>query len=86
MVQVQCVSAGLPQLALDARRYGGDVPAGTAMAQVLPTGPDYPGGGVDVLFTNLIHTARERVVLATPYFIPNEPLLQAMRTASHLRQ
>lgn len=60
---------------------GGDVPAGTAMAQVLPTGPDYPGGGVDVLFTNLIHTARERVVLATPYFIPNEPLLQAMRTA-----
>ncbi|MFD2238526.1 cardiolipin synthase [Aureimonas populi] len=61
--------------------HGDGAPAGTAMAQVLPTGPDYPEGGVDVLFTDLIHTAREKVVLATPYFIPNEPLLQAMRTA-----
>ncbi|WP_185982758.1 cardiolipin synthase [Aureimonas mangrovi] len=55
--------------------------AGTAMAQVLPTGPDYPEARVDILFTDLIHTAREKVVLATPYFIPNEPLLQAMATA-----
>ena len=54
---------------------------GGALAQILATGPDYPDAGVDILFTNLIHTAREQVVLATPYFIPNEPLLQAMRTA-----
>lgn len=55
--------------------------AGSMRAQVLPTGPDYPGAQVDILFTDLIFNARERVVLATPYFIPNEPLLQALRTA-----
>lgn len=54
---------------------------GGALAQLLPTGPDYPGAQVDTLFTDLIHNARDRVVLATPYFIPNEPLLQAMSTA-----
>lgn len=52
-----------------------------ALAQVLPSGPDYPDAGVDVLFTELIYAAQERVVLATPYFIPNEPLLLALRTA-----
>lgn len=56
-------------------------PAHRALAQVLPSGPDYPNAGVDILFTELIHSARRRVVLATPYFIPNEPLLLAMRTA-----
>jgi cardiolipin synthase len=29
----------------------------------------------------LIHGARERVVLTTPYFVPDEPLLQALQTA-----
>ncbi|WP_244486815.1 cardiolipin synthase [Aurantimonas sp. Leaf443] len=52
-----------------------------ALLQVMPTGPDYPNARVDILFTDLIHTARRRVVLATPYFIPNEPLLQALSTA-----
>jgi len=52
-----------------------------ALAQVLPSGPDYPDAGVDILFTDLIYAARQRVVLATPYFIPNEPILVAMRTA-----
>ncbi|WP_062211339.1 cardiolipin synthase [Aureimonas sp. AU12] len=56
-------------------------PDRTATAQVLPSGPDYPMAGVDVLFTDLIYSARQRVVLATPYFIPNEPLLVALRTA-----
>ncbi|WP_019998488.1 cardiolipin synthase [Aureimonas ureilytica] len=53
----------------------------TATAQVLPSGPDYPDAGVDILFTDLLYSARRRVVLATPYFIPNEPMLLAMRTA-----
>jgi cardiolipin synthase len=29
----------------------------------------------------LIHGARERVVITTPYFVPDEPLLQALQTA-----
>ncbi|KQT53234.1 cardiolipin synthase [Aureimonas sp. Leaf454] len=54
---------------------------GGAVAQVLPSGPDHPAARVDTLFTDLIHSARERVVLTTPYFIPNEPLSLALRTA-----
>src|SRR5262249_26671154 len=33
-------------------------------------------------FVTLVHGARRRVVLTTPYFIPDEPLLQAMQTAA----
>ena len=50
--------------------------------QALPSGPDYPGGGVDTLFTSLIHDARREVVLVTPYFIPNRPLAHALRAAA----
>jgi cardiolipin synthase len=34
------------------------------------------------LFVSLVHAATRRVVLTTPYFIPDEPLLQAMQTAA----
>jgi cardiolipin synthase len=57
-------------------QIAGDVPA-----QVLPSGPDFPTQNNQRLFVALIHGARERVVLTTPYFIPDEPLLQAMQTA-----
>lgn len=52
-----------------------------ALLQVMPTGPDFPEAGVDVLFTDLIHNARRRVALATPYFVPNDELLNAISTA-----
>jgi cardiolipin synthase len=54
----------------------GDVPA-----QVLPSGPAFPTQNNQRLFVALVHGARERVVLTTPYFIPDEPLLQALQTA-----
>ena len=34
------------------------------------------------LIVALIYAARRRVVLTTPYFIPDEPMLQALQTAS----
>jgi len=55
----------------------GDVPA-----QVLPSGPAFPVQNNQRLFVALVHGARERVVLTTPYFVPDEPLLQAMGTAA----
>lgn len=54
----------------------GDVPG-----QTLPSGPDYPIQNNQRMFVELIYTARHRVVLTTPYFIPDEPLLQALQTA-----
>jgi cardiolipin synthase len=54
---------------------------GDVAAQVLPSGPDYPGAGIENLIVASIHNARERVVIATPYFVPSEPLLDALQTA-----
>jgi cardiolipin synthase len=56
--------------------------AGGVPAQVLPSGPDFPTQNNQRLFVALVHGARARVVLVTPYFIPDEPLLQAMQTAA----
>jgi cardiolipin synthase len=56
--------------------------AGGVPAQALASGPAFPTQNNQRLFVALIHGARERVVLTTPYFIPDEPLLQAMQTAA----
>ena len=61
-----------------------DVPAerGAAVAQALPSGASYPVAGFETLLVWHIHTARRRVVITTPYLIPDEDLIGAMRTAA----
>lgn len=54
---------------------------GDVAAQVVPSGPGYPTANNQLLFVALLHGARERIVITTPYFIPDEPLLQALHTA-----
>ena len=54
---------------------------GPNAAQALPSGPGQPTENNQRLFVAMIHGARERVVITTPYFIPDEPLIQAMQTA-----
>jgi cardiolipin synthase len=55
--------------------------AGGVPAQALPSGPAFPTQNNQRLIVALIHGATRRVVLTTPYFIPDEPLLQALQTA-----
>lgn len=54
---------------------------GYSPAQVLPSGPDFSRRNNHRLFVALVHNARERVVIATPYFIPDESLLHALEIA-----
>ena len=56
---------------------------GTAPAQVLPSGPTYPSENAHQIMVALMYGARQRIVITTPYFIPNEPFLQAMQAAVH---
>jgi cardiolipin synthase len=56
-------------------------PDGVA-AQVLPSGPGYSTENNLRLFTALIYSAQSRVSLASPYFVPDEPLLYAVTTAA----
>jgi cardiolipin synthase A/B len=54
---------------------------GNSPAQLLPSGPGYQQENQQELLVALLHAARERVVIVTPYFVPDEPFLQAMCTA-----
>jgi cardiolipin synthase len=56
--------------------------AGGVPAQALASGPAFPTQNNQRLFVALVHGACKRIVLTTPYFIPDEPLLQAMQTAA----
>lgn len=56
-------------------------PTGDAYLQLLPSGADYPLEGFETLLVWQLHRARQRVVLVTPYFIPDEDVIGAMRSA-----
>lgn len=55
---------------------------GDAILQLLPSGAEYPLEGFETLLVWQLHQARERAVIVTPYFIPDEDVLGAMRTAA----
>lgn len=57
-------------------------PEGPSCAQVLPTGPDFVHGSIDLFFTQLFYHARRQVVVTTPYFIPNDSMIAAMKAAA----
>jgi cardiolipin synthase len=53
--------------------------SGGIHAQVLPSGPNFPVESYQRLVVSVLYSARERVIITTPYFIPDEPFLQAMQ-------
>jgi cardiolipin synthase len=55
---------------------------GTTIAQVLPSGPDDHTENNLSLIIALIYSAQSRIVITTPYFIPDESLLQALAAAA----
>ena len=54
---------------------------GSGTAQLLPSGADYPLEGFETFLVWQIHRAEHRVIVTTPYLVPDEDLLGAMRTA-----
>jgi cardiolipin synthase len=56
-------------------------PQGGSAAQLLPSGPGYPHENNQRLLVSLLHAATKRVVITSPYFIPDDPFIQAMTTA-----
>lgn len=55
---------------------------GPALVQVVPGGPEESGRGLADAFFGAVTSARRSLLVATPYFVPDEPLLQAFRYAS----
>ncbi len=57
--------------------------AGDSVLQVLPSGPDMPSDLFRDIFVKAVFLARERIILTTPYFVPDEPLMVALRLAAY---
>ena len=57
-------------------------PSASTTAQLLPSGPGYQLENARDVFISLLYAAQKRVVITTPYFVPDEPFLQALRAAA----
>lgn len=55
----------------------------TNIAQLVPSGPGYTTEPNLRMFTSIVHHAKERLVLCSPYFIPDESLFEAVTTACY---
>jgi len=55
---------------------------GSSIAQVLPSGPGYEDENNLKLFTQLIHTARRKITVVNPYFVPDDALTTALTSAA----
>jgi cardiolipin synthase len=55
--------------------------AGASTVQLLPSGADYPLEGFQALMTWQVAAARREIVIVTPYLVPDEGLLGALKTA-----
>ena len=55
---------------------------GRILAQVIGTGPTSSFDAMPSSFSELIHSAREELIVTTPYFVPDEQLLFALTSAA----
>ena len=55
---------------------------GHVNAQVLPSGPGHSESTNLKLYTALIHGAKSKIVIVTPYFVPDDALMNAITSAS----
>jgi len=60
-----------------------DLPStGNGHVQIFPSGPQTSRVRIDALLLTAIYAARREIVLTTPYFVPGEALLTALRSAA----
>ena len=55
---------------------------GPSACQVVPSGPSFRRDNGQEIIVEMLYTARARICITTPYFIPDEPFLEAVRTAA----
>jgi cardiolipin synthase len=63
-------------------QYPDKPPDGKIIAQVIGTGPILAYDAMPSCFAELIHSAREELVVTTPYFVPDEQILYALSSAA----
>ncbi len=56
---------------------------GTVIAQVVASGPTRRHSAMPEMFESLIFSARDELVISTPYYVPNESMQDALCAAAH---
>ncbi|MFS6938785.1 cardiolipin synthase [Neisseria animaloris] len=56
--------------------------AGNIVAQVIPSAPDQVNRVIYETILSAVYSATRKIVITTPYFVPDEPLLTALTTAA----
>jgi cardiolipin synthase A/B len=57
-------------------------PAGTVALQAFPSGPGFAFQHVESVILTAIYSARRELILTTPYFVPGEAVVTALRSAA----
>ena len=57
--------------------------AGTVIAQVIASGPTLRHSAMPELFESLMYSAREELVISTPYYVPNQSMQEALCAAAY---
>lgn len=60
-----------------------DAVPGGSLAQVVPSGPGYETENNLRLINYLINNAEQRILICSPYFVPDDTLLQALTNAAY---
>lgn len=56
---------------------------GGSLVQIVPSGPGFPEENNLRLFNDLIYQATHRLIICTPYLVPDDSLLYAVTNAAH---
>jgi len=68
--------------ALPFDQHKGPLPVGRMAMQLLPSGPEMPNSTIYEFIVAAIFNARRRVRIVTPYFIPDQAVLLALKSAA----
>ena len=58
------------------------IPAGRSGVQIVSCGPDSPEEEIKRVYLKMITTAKKNVYVQTPYFIPDQSIFEALKTAA----
>ncbi|NLB66766.1 MAG: cardiolipin synthase [Lentisphaerae bacterium] len=71
-----------PEKLLSVEHFGRQPSAGGALARVINSGPSSDLQVAVDMFFNAVNAAREQVFILTPYFLPSDDLMRALRLAA----
>ena len=74
--------AGEEKLLLQEKYFPKIEPTGNTIAQIISSGPDSKYPAIMQQYLAMINIARKSICIANPYFIPGEPVLEALRIAA----